>query len=169
MSLDLAFQSATELASRLRRRELSAVELLRRFLRSPSTASSPWTDRSAALTTLITLYDTNATQKANNAAFGIAQRVDLAVEAGRQLAEGGLHRPAAAVQVGDRQGVGDLGGEVRQDVDLGLAVAGRRVQLDGDPPHHHRPAVAVAEPHLLLEHRPGLGPPAGPPLAHRTR
>ena len=34
--------------------------------------------------------------------------LDLAVEAGRQLAEGGLHAPAAAVQVGDRQGVGVL-------------------------------------------------------------
>ena len=68
--------------------------------------------------------------------LGIAQRVHLTGQIDRQMLKGGFDRPAVGVQGGDLRGGGVRCGQVGEDMQFGLALAGGRVQLDRDPADH---------------------------------
>lgn len=76
---------------------------------------------------------------------GIAPRFDFTVQCMVQPLEGVSHRPSPQVQVRDCPRVGVLDGQVRQQVDFGLSVAGRFLQCDGDSSHDERVFFAIRQ------------------------
>ena len=58
--------------------------------------------------------------------LGIAQRIHLTGQIDRQMLKGGFDRPAVGVQGGELRGGGVRWGQVREEVNLGLPLAGGR-------------------------------------------
>lgn len=95
--------------------------------------------------------------KAKQCGPRVTQRLGLGVERLRHFQKFPLDRPAVAVEFPDFNPIGDLLGQIGQDVDLGVTITGRRVQFDCHPTKRQRPPI-VLQSYALFIHHPGLAP-----------